>query len=88
MKLTLLALAVACAVSAAACTPTQQVSGSKEKLSRTARETVGTSSIGARGATPADQDTIDDMVAGVCGAGVWPPGECLAHDQKTAKKPR
>nr|WP_245363406.1 hypothetical protein [Neorhizobium galegae] len=87
MKLTRLALTVACAVSAAACTSTQQVSASKGQLSRTARAIVGTSLIGARGATPDDQDAIDDTVAGVCGAGVWTPGECLAHDQKSAKKP-
>jgi hypothetical protein len=49
---------------------------------------VGTSLIGARGETPVDQEAIDDTVAGVCGAGVWTAGECLAHDQKTAKKPR
>nr|WP_046665435.1 hypothetical protein [Neorhizobium galegae] len=86
MKLTRLALTVACAVSAAACTSTQQVGASKGQLSRTARAIVGTSLIGARGATPDDQEAIDDTVAGVCGAGIWTPGECLAHDQKTAKR--
>nr|WP_046637260.1 hypothetical protein [Neorhizobium galegae] len=86
MKLTRLALTVACAVSAAACTSTQQVSASKGQLSRTARAIVGTSLIGAKGATQVDQEAIDHTVAGVCGAGVWTQGECLAHDQKTAKK--
>lgn len=56
------------------------------ELSRTGRAIVGTSLIGAKGATPHDQEAIDDTVAGVCGgAGVWTQGECLAHDQKTAK---
>jgi hypothetical protein len=49
---------------------------------------VGTSLIGARGETPDDQEAIDDTVAGVCGAGVWTQGECLAHDQKTIEQPR
>ncbi|CDZ38055.1 hypothetical protein NOJ28_26560 [Neorhizobium galegae] len=88
MKLTRLALPVACAVSAAAWTSTQQVSASKGQPSRTARAIVGTSLIGARGATLADQEGIDDTVAGVCGAGVWTPEECLAHDQKAVGKRR
>ena len=83
MKLIRLALSVACAVSAAACTSTQQVSASKDQLSRTARAIIGTSLIGVRGATPADQEGIDDTVAGVCGSRVWTAAECLAHDQKT-----
>ncbi|MCQ1766115.1 hypothetical protein NOJ28_11270 [Neorhizobium galegae] len=63
-------------------------SASKGQLSRTARAIAGTSLIGARGATPDDQEAIDDTVAGVCGAGVWTQEECLAHDQKAVGKRR
>ncbi|HEV7319416.1 MAG TPA: hypothetical protein VGO04_12505 [Ensifer sp.] len=75
-----LALIVACAVSGAGCTSTARVNASKEQLNLTARSVVGTSLIGARGATPADQDKIDDTVAGLCGARVWTKEECSAHD--------
>ncbi|NRQ14616.1 hypothetical protein [Ensifer sesbaniae] len=75
-----LALIVASALSAAGCTSTGRVNASKEQLNLTARAVVGTSLIGARGATPADQDKIDDTVAGICGARVWTKEECSAHD--------
>ena len=81
MKLTKLVLLVACAASVAACTSTQQVAASKERLNSAARAIVGTSLIGARGATPADQDKIDETVAGVCGARTWTREECAAHDE-------
>jgi hypothetical protein len=63
----------------AACTTSQRVSASKQSLSSTTRAIVGTSLIGARGATPKDQDKIDDTAAGLCGAGVWTTSECRAH---------
>lgn len=62
------------------CATSTGVSASKEQLNLTARSVVGTSLIGARGATPADQDKIDDTVAGLCGARVWTKEECSAHD--------
>ncbi|MDX0574931.1 hypothetical protein GOL45_27860 [Sinorhizobium medicae] len=80
MKLIALALTAACALSAAGCTSTQQVSASKDRLNQAARAVVGTSLVGARGATPADQDKIDETVAGLCGARVWTKEECSAHD--------
>lgn len=80
MKLTALVLTVASALSAAGCTSTQQVSASKDRLNQAARAVVGTSLIGARGATPADQDKIDETVAGLCGARAWTPSECARHD--------
>ncbi|AFL49378.1 hypothetical protein ABIE78_004849 [Sinorhizobium fredii] len=46
MKLTLLALIDVCALSAAGCTSTQQVSASKNRLNQAARAVVGTSLIG------------------------------------------
>ncbi|WLS01761.1 hypothetical protein Q9315_09900 [Shinella oryzae] len=81
MKLTGLVLLVACALSAAGCTSTKQVAASKEKLNSTARAVVGTSLIGTRGATPADQDRIDETVAGICGARTWTREECARHDE-------
>ncbi|MQX47538.1 hypothetical protein [Sinorhizobium medicae] len=80
MKLIALALTAACALSAAGCTSTQQVSASKDRLNQAARAVVGTSLIGARGATPADQDKIDETVAGLCGASAWSQSECARHD--------
>lgn len=59
---------------------------SKEKILQGARAIVGTSLIGAKGATPAAQEGIDDTVAGVCGAGVWTPSECARHDAEMAGK--
>jgi len=47
----------------------------------TARSIVGTSLIGARGATPKDQEKIDETVAGVCGSKAWTTEECAAHDK-------
>ncbi|WP_439618445.1 hypothetical protein [Shinella sp.] len=81
MKLIRLVLLVACAGSAAACTSTQQVSASKERVNSAARSIVGTSLIGARGATPVDQDKIDDTVAGLCGSRTWSVDECARHDE-------
>lgn len=75
-----LALTVACAVSVAGCTSTARVNASKEQLNLTARSIVGISLIGARGATSADQEKIDDTVAGICGARVWTKDECSVHD--------
>lgn len=83
MKLIGLASIVACAVSVAACTSTQQVAASKEKLNQSARAVIGTSLVGALGASPKDQDAIDETVAGICGAKVWTVGECARHDELT-----
>lgn len=60
--------------------PSQTTSASKPKLSLSARQVVGVSLIGARGATTADQDKIDDTAAGLCGAGVWTKSECQKHE--------
>ncbi|MDX0759822.1 hypothetical protein GOD62_28230 [Sinorhizobium medicae] len=80
MKLIALALTAACALSAAGCTSTQQVSASKDRLNQAASAVVGTSLIGARGATPADQDKIDEPSRGLCGASAWSQSECARHD--------
>ncbi|RVP32267.1 hypothetical protein CN082_04475 [Sinorhizobium meliloti] len=80
MKLIRLGLIVASALSAAGCISTQAVNASKDRLNQAARAVVGTSLIGARGATPADQDKIDETVAGLCGARAWTQSECGRHD--------
>lgn len=77
-----LAFVVACALSAAACTSTTRVNASKQSLTSTTRSIVGTSLIGAKGATQKDQDAIDDTAAGICAAGVWTASECKAHGQR------
>ena len=46
------------------------------------RTVVGTSLIGARGATAGDQGKIDETVAGLCGGGVWTRSECARHGQE------
>lgn len=46
-----------------------------------ARAIAGTSLIGARGATPKDQERIDDTAAGLCGAGAWTKSECARHGE-------
>ncbi|WP_428832904.1 hypothetical protein [Pseudaminobacter soli (ex Li et al. 2025)] len=46
------------------------------------RKVVGTSLIGAKGATPADQLKIDETAAGLCGAGVWSASECARHGRE------
>ncbi len=80
MKLIRLGLIVASALSAAGCISTQAVNASKDRLNQAARAVVGTSLVGARGATPADQDKIDETIAGLCGARAWTQSECARHD--------
>ncbi|ULJ73318.1 hypothetical protein L2W42_06845 [Rhizobium gallicum] len=82
MQLIKLVSVVVCALSVAACTTSQRVSVSSQNLRQTARAIVGTSLIGAKGATPKDQAAIDDTAAGVCAAGVWTKSECSAHGQR------
>ncbi|TWH28918.1 MULTISPECIES: hypothetical protein [unclassified Aminobacter] len=85
MKPIVLAFFVASALSVTGCTPSQQVAASSERLTRTTRSIVGTSLIGARGATAADQDKIDDTIAGLCGARAWTQSECARHQAEVAK---
>ncbi|MCE7026439.1 hypothetical protein [Jiella avicenniae] len=44
------------------------------------RRALGTALPGTRGATAADQEAIDDTVAGGCGVGIYKPAECRRHD--------
>jgi len=50
------------------------------------RAVVGTSLVGARGATPQDQIKIDETAAGLCGAGVWSKTDCARHGRETREK--
>ena len=75
--------ALLCAAALAGCASTPPlVSASAEKQRATARAIIGTSLIGAKGATQADKEAIEDTVAGVCGARVWNPSECAEHDRQ------
>lgn len=49
------------------------------------RVVVGTSLIGARGLTPADQGKIDETVAGLCGGAVYMASECARHQKERAQ---
>ena len=79
MKLIRLASSVVFALMVAGCTTSVPGDAPKPKLTNSARAIVGTSLIGAKGATPADQDKIDDTAAGLCGAAVWTASECARH---------
>lgn len=85
MKPIVLAFFVASVLSVTGCTTSQQVAASSERLQQSARSIVGTSLIGARGATPADQDKIDETVAGLCGARAWTQSECARHQSEVSK---
>ena len=82
MQLKLIVSIFVCAVLLAGCSQTSAVSASRDKQIATARAIIGTSLVGVRGATQADQDGISNTVAGLCGARVWTASECLKHDQK------
>ena len=83
MQLKLIVSIFVCAALLVGCSQTSAVSASRDKQIATARAIIGTSLIGVKGATQADQDGIDDTIAGVCGARVLTPAECLQHDQKS-----
>lgn len=79
MRLIRLASSAVIVLMAAGCTTSLPGGAPKPKLTNSARAIVGTSLIGARGATPADQEKIDDTAAGLCGAAVWTASECARH---------
>ena len=65
----------------AGCTSSNPVPVTSDGL----RSVVGTSLIGARGASAEDQFKINETVAGLCGGGVWTRSECAAHGRGIAK---
>lgn len=68
----------------AGCSHSQQGNAAKPDLIRATRGIVGTDLIGARGATPRDQDKIDDTIAGLCGVKVYTESECDRHGSDIA----
>ena len=82
MRLNVLALSVFLALPLAGCTTSQGVSVSADQQIETTRNIVGNELVGAKGATPADQDAIDSTAAGLCGAKVWTPAECQKHGSR------
>lgn len=82
MRATLLrtgALSIAAVLALAGCTTSKPAPVTVEGL----RPVVGTSLIGAKGATPADQGKIDETAAGLCGANVWTRSECARHGRES-----
>lgn len=79
MMLKRLALCAASVLIAGCNTTSPQLSAAKPQLSRTARQIVGTSLIGAKGIDAANQDKIDEAVTGLCGAGSYTAIECERH---------
>lgn len=78
-----LVLCVGFAVTLASCTTSKPGSAAKDDIARGARAIIGTSLIGARGATDRDQDKIDDTVAGACSVGTFNKTECRRHQEET-----
>ncbi len=74
-----LASCAAIAAMLAGCTTSSSIDAGKTDLARAARAVAGTSLIGAKGATPVDQEQIDDTAAGLCGAKAWSARECARH---------
>lgn len=79
MRLKTGGLAIAAALSVTGCTTSKPVPATSDGL----RSVVGTSLIGAKGATSRDQGKIDETVAGLCGASIWTPSECARHGRET-----
>jgi len=74
-------LSIAAALMLAGCSTSRPVPVTSDGL----RAVVGTSLIGARGATPGDQGKIDETVAGLCGGGVWTRSECARHGREARR---
>jgi hypothetical protein len=68
----------------ASCTTSPKLNAGTDRIATATRQIVGTSLIGAKGATQNDQDKIDDSVAGLCGAGSYKANECATHERLTA----
>lgn len=71
---------------AAGCTTSGPVAASKRVQTDTVRATVGTSLVGARGATEQDQAGIDRTAARLCAASAWTPAECTRHGAESRAK--
>lgn len=73
------ALIFAAALTLAGCSTSRPVPVTGDGL----RGVVGTSLIGARGKTAADQLKIDSTAAGLCGGGIWSKSECAQHGRES-----
>lgn len=69
----------------ASCTTSSQTSAQKKDLTNSARGIVGTSLIGAKGATPSDDRKIGRTAARLCGTGVWTTAECATHQKDAGR---
>ena len=69
------------AVLLGACSTSRPATADKTDIRNSLRPIVGTTLVGAKGATPVDQDKIDETAAGLCGAGIWTKSECAKHGQ-------
>lgn len=78
-----LALVAISAVILAGCTTSSRVNAGKSDIARAARGIVGLSLIGAKGASPADQDGIDGAVIGMCAVKAYTETECRRHQLLT-----
>ncbi|MCO5059656.1 MAG: hypothetical protein M9905_17600 [Rhizobiaceae bacterium] len=85
MLRSVLALCAATVLAGASCTSSKPIAAGSDHMAAGARAIVGTSLIGARGASPRDQDGIDDAVAGLCGAGSYTRAECARHGEETVQ---
>ena len=85
MRLSGLALNVGFALMLVACGTTPGLDASKKQLTGSARAVVGTSLIGAQGASDRDQDKIDDTVAGLCATRTWTKEECRRHGERRSR---
>jgi hypothetical protein len=70
------------AVMLASCTTSSQTNAQKKELTNSARGVIGTSLIGAKGATPSDERKIGRTAARLCGTGVWTKAECATHQRE------
>jgi len=50
-------------------------------VQRAIRQVVGADLVGVKGATPADQASINRQIARQCGAGILTPAQCRQHGQ-------
>ncbi|MBE0691525.1 MAG: hypothetical protein IH590_00305 [Aquamicrobium sp.] len=80
-----LALCAATALLAGCNTASKPIAAGSDHMAAGARAIVGTSLLGARGATVKDQDSIDDAVAGLCGAGSYTRAECARHGREASR---
>lgn len=79
-------LALGCAfalIAGCATTPKEATVSKVSQASRIVRAAMGTSLVGARGKTPADQTAIDETIAGPCAIGALTRSECARHREQT-----